>query len=261
MTVFVSYQPGAKGNFIAEICDLGIVPGAYKILNYSTIEGNRRWLDYAMESYLLSHKISRGSYHGVMPEEENYKFYIDTLIDAFKFTGSKFSPNIHYTEVASLEYILSKGEKVVRIITATKEHAAKLKDNFFYKNFIKKDSAEQTAMAKHVITTTETPLKENFDYTVFKKPLKEWDKNSIKVLYDICALSTVKLQEPNVIKHSNLLEVHSNELASIDVLASIVEFAGGTMNDVVRHRIDEYNAAQEEITTFDEYMNVFLNNR
>lgn len=262
MTVFISYQPGAKGKFITEICDLGTVPDASLTPKYDIHGGNIRWLEYPVRRYLHEHNIPNGNYHGLDPEElkENYTRYVDTILECLKTCNSKYAVDTHYVRETSLNYMLSKGAKVVRIITTDENYINKLFDNFFYKNFINKNKKNSIIIARHVIATTDTPIKEQFNYEMLNRPLNKWDKESLRMLYDISSLSIKKLQEPGIIVHENLLEVNSKELTDIDVLTKIVEFAGGTMNDIVKSRIEEYNNAQQDITTFDEYIEEFLNN-
>lgn len=264
MTVFIAYQSGAKGNFLAEICDLASGANAYPFGQKNIISGNSNWLTLSMTEYLNMHNITQGMYHGIYPQSdpENYTYYIDTVLKGMKILANKFAVTTHYIEQAPVEYILSKGARVVKVVTTDKESASKLLDNFFFKNFIKdKNNKNVSNMARHVITTTITPLKAKFNFDLLDKPLIEWDKDSIRVLYKISALSAAHTQEPNLISHENLLEVNVNSLSSIDTLTEIIEFAGGTINDVVKERIEEYNTAQLEISSFDEYIDQFLNKK
>ena len=104
-------------------------------------------------------------------------------------------------------------------------------------------------------------IKKGFNTKFIGRPLSEWDKESLRILFDLCGVFTKRLDDPNLIVHENLLVVDVNDLQSVDTLETIIKFAGGTMNDTVMQRITQYNKAQQDVTVFDEYIDDFLNNR
>jgi hypothetical protein len=266
MTVFISYLPGAKGKFITEICDLSTHLNLH--LKTDVHGGSVYWLDELMQEYLNKNKILQSNYHGMYPEEQYHKFYIDTIANGQEKLKSNFAVDIHYTNKIPLEYILSKGHKLIRIISTDDDTATRLQNNFFYKNFInhnKADPENKANLASYIMVNHTDPesmiAKKDFDFKLIGRPLLEWDKESLRILFNMCGLFTRRIQEPNIIKHENLFEVNIRDLTSIDTLASIINFAGGSMNDAVMNRITQYNNAQKDITTFDEYIDDFLNNK
>jgi hypothetical protein len=265
MTVFVSYIPGTKGKFVTEICDLSKNEGLH--LKTNVHGGSVYWLNPLMEECLNKNKISQTNYHGIHPEDKYYKFYIDTIVNLTERLKSNFSVDIHYTSEITLNYILSKGHKLIRIISTDTNNSSKLHNNFFYKNFInqyKNDPIDKANFASFIMTKhndqSSLKIKKDFNSELIGKMLHEWDKDSLRILFNICGLFTNKIQQPNIIEHENLFEVNVNDLDSIDTLESIINFVGGSMNDAVVNRITQYNNAQKDITTFDEYIDDFLNN-
>lgn len=263
MTVFVSYQAGAKGKFVTEVCDLSTHPEIVNIKNISS--GNVNWITPEMHEHLINNNFPVTQFHGKFPEEENYQFYIDTVLQQIKKANLNFSVDTHYVQKCSLEYILSKGEKVIRIIVSNEQSVYKLQNNFFYKNFLDKKIYEDIKPVISILieeTHANCPdLVKDFDHSILDKSLNEWDKNTLSILFDACRVFTKDIQEPNIIVHENLLEIEMDDLLSIDTLTNIVDFVGGTMNDTVCKRIEEYYKAQEKITIFDEYIENFLNKK
>lgn len=266
MTVFISYLPGAKGKFIAEICDLSTHPNLY--LKADIHGGSVYWLDELMQEYLNKNKILQSNYHGMYPEEQYHKFYIDTIANGQEKLKSNFVVDIHYTNKMPLEYILSKGHKLIRIVSTDENTASKLQNNFFYKNFINQNKADpivKANFASYIMTNhidqESLKIKKDFNTNLIGRPLLDWDKESLRVLFDMCGVFTRRIQQANIIEHENLFEVNINDLTSIDTLTSIINFVGGSMNDAVMNRITQYNNAQQDITSFDEYIDVFLNNK
>jgi len=265
MTVFVSYHPGAKGKFIAEICDLSKHTNLRKT-NLQKAGGNARWLD-KMIRYLQDNNISISDIHGKFPEEEYCKTYINTVLAGMETLQSDLTVDTHYTEKCSLEYILEQGHKVIRIVVADEKGVESLQNNFFYKNFIDDEKSpieNRSRLAKNNIISCGNEsyskhIVEDFDNELLDKPISQWDKKALSILFDVCGVFTKKIQVYNLIRHPNLLEVNVTDLRYLDVLANIIKFAGGEMNKETRDRIVEYNKAQSNITTFDEYIETFIN--
>lgn len=267
MIIFVVYGPGAKGKFVTEICDLArMAENALGEIRPHPSSGRAIWMGYVIDE-LLAAGFKYGDTHGFHPEAEHYKFYVDTVIAALnKSDLQEPTVDVHYTRKDTIEYMLAKGAKVIRIVVNDDDAARMAHNDFFYKNFIAnyendiEDIGRFSRMILEQQVKFESPeQKDHLMATVYSKPLKEWGKEHIRILYNACAGFTGQRQEPGIIQHKNLLEINVKDILDFNTIAVIANFAGGKLNSYVLQRCSDYKKEQEKITSFDDYIDKFLN--
>lgn len=268
MIVFVVYNPGSKGKFVTEICDLSrMAENALGEIRPHPASGRAIWMGYAIDE-LVARGFKYGDTHGLHPEDENYKFYVDSVMTALNNSElAEPTVDVHYSRKETIEYMLEKGAKVIRIIVPDAASAKMAHNDFFYKNFIANYSNNEediVRFAKMVMNNegkfVSEEQKAQMMETVYSKPLKEWGKENIRALYNACGGFTTRIQEPNILKHKNLLEVKVSDIIDFNTIAMIANFVDGKVNSYVLERLAAYKKEQEKITTFDEYIDTFLNN-
>lgn len=269
--VFVSYQPGAKGKFVSEVCDisrLGIDPAKNQLVTQAG--GAPGWVTKIKQSLDLKHPdfVTKNDYTGIFPEKENYVFYIDTVIEELKKNHAEnYAVDTHYVGESSLRYMLDSGVQVIRIVVDTYKELEKIRTNFFYKNFIanfenNKDYSLQLANklfsegnVKFLSSSELDSLK-----SVSTQYLNEWTKTQLKLLNKLCPFMILP-EKKQVVQHENLLEVNLSDLYNFQTFETIIKFVSGELNDIAVKRINSYLVEQEKILSFDEYIDQFLENK
>jgi len=273
MITFVSYKPGARGKFLSEICDLSKT-NLNKLDDslYRHSHGSNGQVQWTMALIPFFEKTGLGFHHihGIFPEKENYKTYIDLIVQGLQeFEAADFTVDIHYIEQETLQYILDAGHRVVRIVVATQVESEELQNNFFYKNFIAPSSikTEQSEAQKLALAVK---LAEddyhNPDSWVPKhlvelalakrdQKLENWGRDALNVLYKCSGSLARRLQKKNIITHENLFEIQLSNILNLDEVAKVINFVGGEVNEDVVKRFEAYKEEQRKIPPFKDYIN------
>lgn len=260
MITFISYIPGARGKFVAELCQLSMTTGEV-YGNPTSAGGNITWINFIQHD-LEKLGIQWTDVHHLDPEHEKYKFYIDSISSCLsKFENNNFFVDTHYILKDTLEYALSQGHKVIRIVVSNHKQYEQINNHFFYKNFVStlSDDQKRLDLAKRIVEQSEHGpyrLKLNLVRDQFDLPLNRWNIEALTILYKLCG-EFFKIQKPNIITHENLLEVDYDSLLNFENVNRIINFVGGELNDHVKKRFDTYVAEQNKIPPFDVYINEF----
>ena len=280
MITFVSYVPGARGKFIAEICDLSKLKDDKlddSLYRHSQESGGQVQWTKALIPYFEQVNLGYANIHGIFPEKENYKQYIDIIIDGLEQANAQnCTVDIHYIEKDSLEYILGRGAKVIRVTVTRSAQASKLQNDFFYKNFIAGinetvDESHKILMREQQLVLARKIIDENYNNdrtwvpkylldlakSKFDLPLSQWGVDGLTVLYKCCGGLNRQLQKPNIVTHDNLFEIEISDVLNFDNIVKIVNFVGGQVNDDVINRFNSYIKQQETIPKFNDYINDF----
>jgi len=113
---FILYPPGAKGKFIADLCELLSNTFDQDIIDTrgNEFKGVPSWPS-AFRDYLENNNLSSLDLHGWYPEPEQYKNYVDTVLEFSKSYNKKLFVDCHYTGGGSVQYMLDRGCTVIVI--------------------------------------------------------------------------------------------------------------------------------------------------
>jgi len=260
--VFIMYLSGAKGKFITELCDLLMHPprdiGYVTKHFFNNSGGNVNW-NYK----LLSNKYFDLYPNGVFPEEINYTEYVSQIEDSCKSAGlESLCIDTHYQLPKTVQYLLDRNYKVIRIYTTT-EDGPILQNNFFFKNFIYdltktrsiNDTIKYSLQCAKVAIETANKLEEfKYDLNI---PLHNWSKERLKSLFNIIGHFTGGHMH-EIEDKENLMNLKFTDINNIDNLLPIANFLGVEVNDNFLNRCDMYFKKQNQIQQFDEYVETFL---
>lgn len=267
MITFISYMPGARGKFVTEICELS--HSSANNSNKTSAGGNISWVSMLTDD-LQKLGISWQEIHYLDPENEKFKFYVDSIISAGSQLGiENLFIDTHYILPETFEYAISRGCRVIRIVVNNDENLDNLQNNFFYKNFIEKyddpnaRASCQNLAKKNIIqrknSRSKWPITEEEFKNVenmFDIPLAHWTKEQLKILHRCSKFGD--LQDKNIMNHSSLIEVNYDDLLKEDTIKKIVEFVAGQYNDNVKRRFDDYVVGQNKVVDFDSYIDKFI---
>ena len=255
--IFVSYAPGAKGKFVTELCSI-LLTKDRETVNVNLGGGNIRW-----NQTLGSNDYFKEYPNGIFPEQEHYKEYIKQIEDTCLAIGCEtLCIDTHYMSEETVEYLLERGHKVIRIFT-TQEDSKDLQNNFFYKNFMYKLSdsnikfklEDALNIAKTTITSADK-LEEFAD--VLQTHLHLWSKQQLTSLFDTVG-SCTSGRVDTISDRPNLLNLKYSGLNDTSSLLAIPKFLNVEPSNEFLLRCESYIKEQTKITNFDNYIDLFLN--
>lgn len=256
--IFTMYVPGAKGKFITELCDL-LLDQEKDVIDFNNTGGNVGW-----NFKLGSNKYFAEYPNGIFPEEVHYKEYINQIETTAQDLGHvNLCIDTHYVFPETIEYLLERNHKVIRIYT-TREDAPALQNNFFYKNFmydLNHPNMRIEDIIKHSLLCAKSAVETAYRFDEFKDdlnlPIHKWSREKLKELFKAVGHFTNGYM-PEFGDRENLLNLRFSELNSMDTLMQLPTFLNLKVNDKFLNRCNSYMKKQSEIQTFDEYVDKFL---
>lgn len=264
---FILYCPGAKGKFIAEICELlsntfdeGIVDTTGK-----EFKGVPSW-PVVFKEYLENKNQSSLDLHGWHPEPEQYKNYVNTILEFSKSYNKKLFVDCHYSEGNSVQYMLDQGCKVIIIKNYFKDRY-ELLNNFFYKNIILNYPNNFTKFLLDLwkeMANADSFSQEIKDIYLKIEPYKSidfhlWPREIKDLLFKTTELmNTGRVHYFN--QHENCLKIAYDKIGADEILVQLSEFVGGTIDSKTLNMYNTYSRNQKTIPKYEDYIDTFYKN-